>query len=133
MNIPKYAYLLWKWLIRKNNNKSMFKCSFKPGDKVYCVNNHIMDKKEVMFFKYWPIAEKAYTVRDVILNKNGLYGLTFEEIHNPKLYIPLYDEYMEPNYSEHRFLGEAMYLDIYGQYVDRIVDELIEEVGLSKE
>jgi len=112
----------------------MFQCPFKPGDVVYCINNRIFDKKEVVFFKFWPKENHPYTVRGVVLNKNGKYGLTLQEIHNPKLYLELYDEFFEPNYAEHRFLGEAMYLDIHNaDNTSLLVDALIADAGLTKE
>jgi len=92
---------------------------FKIGQKVVCINDKKPSNRNVPVGLTFPILNKTYTIRDIILNKNQ-YGIVLEEIINPT-----YQSGVEIAYSLDRF-RPVVDSDVLESLLNKIIQEELE-------
>ena len=71
------------------------------GTQVICIDDKF-DTNLVSFIPNKPVLDKVYTIRDVLLTRNGK-ALHLEEITNPPLYDSVHNGTFEPSFHIRRF------------------------------
>lgn len=71
------------------------------GTQVLCINDKF-DTNIVSLIPNRPVEEKIYTIRDILLTRNGK-AVHLEEITNPPLYDKVHNGTFEPSFNINRF------------------------------
>lgn len=105
--------------------------SFKPGDKIICVNAYVDDPRRIQFHKYWIVQDEEYTVRKCVKNLAGQWAVYLEEMMNPKVFDPINEIEFEPGYSAHRFIKKNLTSLMDEIEADIAVTELLQEINIQ--